>query len=81
MDETKTNRFEAHLLTLSGASVPEMHRATAVHVHDTLLTAKAIAISLFGNDASPDAVMAVYDRLNAERLRRLRGRPGDTIDE
>jgi hypothetical protein len=81
MDETKTNPFEAHLAALRGSSVPEVYQASAVHVHDTLLTAKAVARSLFGDAVAPDVVMAVYDRLNAERLRRVRERPGVNTDE
>ncbi len=75
MDETKTNPFEAHLAAFGGLRAPEEYRASAVYVHDTLLTARAAARSLFGDGVAPEVVMSVYDRLNDERLRRVRDRP------
>jgi hypothetical protein len=41
----------------------------SIVVHDTLEMAASIAVSVFGEDAPPDLVFEIYDRLYAERRR------------
>lgn len=44
-------------------------RDAAIYVNDTLEVAYAIAVDIF-MQASPEAVVLIYDRINAEKLRR-----------
>jgi hypothetical protein len=44
-------------------------RDAAIYVNDTLEVAYAIAVDIFVQ-ASPEAVVLIYDRINAEKLRR-----------
>lgn len=41
----------------------------SIVVHDTLEMAHSIAVSVFGDDAPPDLVFEVYDRIYSERHR------------
>lgn len=41
------------------------------YVHDTLETTWLSARVIFGEKATPEVALAIYDRVNAERLRRV----------
>jgi len=62
--------FEVMLRRLNQAtSTPAYIKDSAIHVHDTLLLAQSIAVSLFGWDWK-EHVMDVYDRIQKHLYQR-----------
>lgn len=52
---------------------PEGVYDAAVYVHDTLDLAVASAKTHFGEKVNPEVAIAIYELMNAERLRRTQG--------
>jgi hypothetical protein len=54
--------FERHIENLRGKEPPAVAEAAA-HVHSTLETAWLSAQAIFGDRATPDVALAIYDRI------------------
>jgi hypothetical protein len=64
-------RFEARLDSMNKAwRGPEHTSDAASYVKDTLELAWFAATDIFGANVSPEIAMALYDRIDDERLRR-----------
>jgi hypothetical protein len=64
-----TDGFDKQLPSLHGTNVPSQIVAAAVYVRDTMNLAKLAAESVFKDKATPELALAIYDRIDAERLR------------
>jgi HNH endonuclease len=69
-DYYRNNPFERRLSTLNDAGITG-HTDDAVHVHDSLETASAIAKSIFGDAATPERTFDVYRVLEQQRRWRV----------
>jgi hypothetical protein len=43
--------------------IDDPHTQSAIFVHDTMETAQAIALDLFGGSVPPETVLKIYDKL------------------
>lgn len=68
---SETNRFQERLDAMNKAwRGPEHTEDAALYVRDTIELASLAATDLFGRDVPAEIALAIYDRINAERLRR-----------
>lgn len=65
---TDMSKFERRLEVMRDRS-PSFVRNAAIEVHDTFELAWFAAQDVFGEAAQPEHAIAIYDRINAERLR------------
>jgi len=69
--ELQKKRFQVRLDSMNRSWRGTEHTAdAAVYVHDTLELAWLAATDLFGENVSPEIAVAIYDRMDEERLRR-----------
>jgi hypothetical protein len=70
-DSESQKRFQARLESMNRSWRGTEHTAeAAAYVHDTLELAWLAATDLFGDKATADIAVALYDRIDEERLRR-----------
>jgi hypothetical protein len=64
------SRFDRRVEILRGTmGVPDHLVDAAVYVNDTMEIARIIADDVFQDDATIEAALAIYDRIDRERLR------------
>lgn len=66
----KLNPFDKHLESRKN-DIPPLIRDAAIHVHDTMELAEALAKSTCKGSVKPEHAIEIYDRIQAEWLRRL----------
>ena len=68
---SETNRFQERLDQMNKAwRGPEHTSDAAQYVRDTIELASLAAVDIFGRDVSPDVALGIFDRIDAERIRR-----------
>jgi hypothetical protein len=71
MSDDSPKRFQGRLDSMNKAwRGPEHTVDAAGYVHDTVELAWLAATDIFGRDVSPEIAIALYDRMDEERLRR-----------
>ena len=71
MSDESHKRFQARVESMNRSWRGTEHTAEAAsYVHDTLELAWLAATDLFGENVSPEIAVAIYDRMDEERLRR-----------
>jgi hypothetical protein len=75
-----TTPFDRRITLLNGRA-PSALIDAMVYVHDTVETAQMAARALFGDKATPEIALALYDRIAAEHQRRDHATRAPDADE